>query len=212
MKLEGEHIFDGPRETVWELVRDPDVLMTAIPGSSKFNKLSETEYEGEINLRIGPVSGSFSGKLLISKEVPPESCTLKVDGKGAAGFAQGSGNVVLTEIEKGKTLMKYDGDIQVGGKLAGVGQRMLDSVSKSMINTGFDALDKALAARLAAKAGGKEIEYKAPTEAQFATSLAKDMMKNGILSTAEGRMVLYVVPVAAVLVVVAYLLSRCTGG
>lgn len=211
MKIEGEHIFNGPRKAIWELVRDPDVLMTAIPGSSKFNKLSDTDYEGEINLRIGPVSGSFSGKLTVSKEVPPESCTLTVDGKGAAGFAQGSGDIVLSEIDSGKTHMKYSGEVQIGGKLAGVGQRMLDSVSKSMISTGFDALDKALAARLAAK-DGKEVHYKAPTEAQFATSLAKDMMKNGFLSTAEGRMVVYVVPVAIVLVIVALIMSRCTGG
>ena len=213
MKIEGEHIFDGPREEVWKLVRDPDVLMTAIPGSSKLEKLSETEYEGEINLRIGPVSGTFSGKLVITNEVPPESCTLNVDGKGAAGFGRGAGDVMLTEIEGGKTLMKYNGDIQVGGKLAGVGQRMLDSVVKSMFNTGFTALDSALAARMAAMAGEeKAADYKAPTEAEFAASVAKDMMKNSFISTAKGKLILYVAAIIILILIVSLLLSRCGVG
>ena len=177
MKLEGEHIFNGPRESVWEMVRDPDVLSTAIPGVQSLNKLSDQEFEGEIHLKMGPVSGKFSGKVTVSNEVPPESCTLTAEGKGTPGFAKGIGNVTLIDQGDNTTLMKYDGDMQIGGMLASVGQRMMDSVSKSMIRTGFDVMDKALEAKLSGKSGDP-IEFKTPTEAEYAANIAKDMFKN----------------------------------
>lgn len=157
MKLEGEYVFNGPRPDVWELVRDPDALVTAIPGTEKLTKISENEYEGKINLRLGPVSGSFAGKLTVSNEVPPESCTLTVEGKGIAGFAKGIGHVTLIEQPEGKTMLKYTGELNIGGRLASVGQRLFDSVSKNMIRQGFDALDKTLAKRMAAKSASGSI-------------------------------------------------------
>jgi len=66
MKIEGEYIFDGPRESVWEIVRDPDVLATALPGTQSLEKISENEYQGEMQVRIGPVGGLFSGRVVIS--------------------------------------------------------------------------------------------------------------------------------------------------
>ena len=209
MKLEGEYLFNGPREDVWEIVRDPDVLATCLPGTQSLTKVSENCYEGTINVRIGPVSGSFSGRLEVSDEVPPVSCKLTVEGKGAPGFAKGFGNVELIEQLDCRTLLKYSGDLQIGGKLAGVGQRLIDSVSKSMVRQGFESLDKALAARVAAKAG-QQSEFKAPTETQFASAVAKDVGRN-IFKIAEVRMVLYVVPVALLFLAFAFLLSRCGG-
>jgi carbon monoxide dehydrogenase subunit G len=208
MKLDGEYLFNGPREQVWKLVRDPDVLATALPGTQSLNKISDTEFEGVMHLKIGPMAGDFSGKLVVSDEVPPESCTLTVDGKGAAGFAKGTGHVQLADQPDGKTLMKYTGDFQVGGKLAGTGQRMIDTVSKSMVRQGLEALNKALEARMEAKEKGGAVEYKPPTETEFAGAVAKDTVKN-ILSIAEVRMVLYVVPVAIVLAIISMVLSRC---
>jgi uncharacterized protein len=151
MKIEGEYLFNGPRADVWDMVRDPDVLATCIPGTQRMTQISPNEYEGAILLRIGPVSGTFSGKLTVANEVPPESCTLIVEGKGAAGFGKGTGNVHLTEQGPDKTLLKYTGELNIGGKLAGIGQRLIDSVGKSIINKGFDTLDKTLAQRMAAK-------------------------------------------------------------
>jgi uncharacterized protein len=151
MKLEGEYLFNGPREEVWKVVRDPDVLATCIPGTQSLKQVSENEYEGAIGVRIGPVNAAFTGKLTVSEEIPPESCTLTVEGKGAAGFARGIGRVHLEEQGSEKTLLKYTGELNIGGKLMSVGQRLIDSVGKSMINKGFETLDKTLAARLAAK-------------------------------------------------------------
>ena len=147
MKIEGEHVFKGPREEVWEMFYDPEILASALPGTQSLKKINKNEYEGTITLRIGPVSGSFAGNLKITNEKPPESCTLIVDGKGAAGFVKGIGNVHFDDLGDGTTLMKYDGDVAIGGTLASVGQRMIDSVSKIMIKTGFGILDKALEER-----------------------------------------------------------------
>ena len=73
MKIAGEFVFDGSREEVWDLVRDPEVLAAALPGTQSLNKISESEYEGKMQLRVGPVSGVFSGKVVVSGEVPPRA-------------------------------------------------------------------------------------------------------------------------------------------
>jgi carbon monoxide dehydrogenase subunit G len=207
MKLEGEHIFPGPREEVWAMFYDPNVLAGAMPGTQKLDKVSDHEYQGNIFVRVGPVSGAFSGRLVISDEVPPESCTLSVDGKGASGFVKGIGHVKFTEQGNVTTQMKYDGDVQIGGTIASVGQRMLDSVSKSMMRQVFESLDNALVERVAAKAEGRQADYQPPSEVEFAASVAKDMGKN-LFEIAEVRMVLYVIPMAIILALIGYILSR----
>lgn len=207
MKLEGEHIFPGPREEVWAMFYDPNVLAGAMPGTQKLDKISNQEYRGDIFVRVGPVSGAFSGRLVISDEVPPESCTLTVDGKGGPGFVKGVGHVKFSEQGDDTTLMNFDGGIQIGGTIAGVGQRMLDSVSKSMMRQVFESLDKALVERVAAKAEGRQADYKPPSEVKFVAAVAKDMGKS-LFEIAEVRMVLYVVPMAILLALIGYILSR----
>jgi carbon monoxide dehydrogenase subunit G len=177
MKLEGEYLFDGPREEVWQIVRDPDVLATALPGTQRLEQVSENEYTGQMHVRIGPVSGVFSGKLIVSDEVPPESYTLSVEGKGAPGFGRGTGHVQLLELDEDKTLIKYEGEMQVGGRIAGVGQRLIDTASRSMIGQGLESLNNALKARGEAEAKGVEVEYTPPSEAKFATAVARDMAR-----------------------------------
>ena len=154
MKLAGEYVFDGPREEVWELVRDPEVLSTALPGAQSFEEVGENEYEGKMHVRVGPVSGAFSGRVVVSEEVPPESYTMTVEGKGGPAFVKAIGRVELVDQGDGTTLMKYEGDLQVGGKLISVGQRLLDTVSKKMIRQGLDTLNQALQERIAAKSAG----------------------------------------------------------
>jgi carbon monoxide dehydrogenase subunit G len=200
MKIEGEYVFHGPRQDVWELVRDPEVLSTALPGAQQLTKVTDQEYVGEMHMRVGPVSGVFSGRLLVSNEVPPQSYTLTVDGKGGPGFARGSGNCQLIDLGDGTTLMKYQGDIQIGGRLASVGQRMLDTVSKSMVRQGLDTLDKALQARAAARAAGQRVELEAPTQTEFATAVARDVAGQMLLSRTTW------IAIAVILVVIAVVL------
>ncbi len=210
MKLEGEYVFNGPREEVWALVRDPEVLAAALPGAQSLNKVSESEYEGKMNVRVGPLSGVFSGKIVVSDEVPPESYTLSVEGRGSTGFAKGTGHVQLIDRGDGTTLMKYEGELQVGGKLAGVGQRMLETVSKSMTRQGLESLNQALQARMAAKSEGQEEgNYTPPSEAQFAAAVARDMAGEVLSSS---RVMWIAVAVAVVIVVVAVILISRGGG
>ena len=212
MKIEGEYVFNGPREEVWKLVRDPEVLATALPGTQSLEQVGENEYEGAMNVRIGPVAGAFSGRIVVSNEVAPESCTLSVEGTGKPGFAKGTGNVRLLDQGDGTTLMKYEGEMQIGGRLASVGQRLIDTASKSMIRQGLDALNEALEARVAAKAAGQEeIEYEAPSEAEFAAAVAKDMAGE-MLSSARTRIILIVLAVAIVIVIAAVILTNSGGG
>jgi len=150
MKIEGEYLFDGPREEVWKLVRDPEVLATCVPGIQTVNKVNDSEFTGEIALKIGPLGGTFGGRVTVSNEVAPESCTLTVEGTGKIGFLKGIGNVVLSEQPGSKTLMKYSGEAQIGGKVASVGQRLFESVSKGMVKQGLDKLNEILKQRSAA--------------------------------------------------------------
>ncbi len=144
MKLEGEYTFNGPREEVWKILRDPDVLVTALPGTKSLKQVGENEYQGELQVQIGPISGTFGGKLTVSNELPPERFTLTVEGKGKIGFVKGTGDVKLINRSDATTLMQYNGEIQIGGKVASVGQRLFDTLSKSMIAQGLDKLNGAL--------------------------------------------------------------------
>jgi carbon monoxide dehydrogenase subunit G len=206
VKLEGEYIFDGPREAVWEIVRDPEVLATALPGTQSLEQVSENEYAGKMHVRIGPVSGIFAGKIVVSDEVPPESCTLSVEGRGAPGFASGTGHVQLVEHEGDKTLLNYEGEMQVGGRIASVGQRLIDTASKSMIGQGLESLNDALQARMKAEAEGVEAEYVPPTEAEFAAAVAKDMAKEMLPPPQTLGIILAIA--AAILIFVFWLGSR----
>jgi len=208
MKLDGEYVFNGPREEVWKLVRDPDVLASALPGTQSLEKVGENEYKGDINIRMGPVAGVFSGSLKVSNEQPPESCTLAVEGQGKPGFIKGTGDVDLVDLGHGTTQMKYKGELQIGGRLASVGQRMLDTGSKSMIRQGLETLNEALEARVAAKEGGGEIEHVAPSESEFAAAVAKDMAGE-VLTPSR---LIWIVAAIIVIIIVVVILANLGGG
>jgi carbon monoxide dehydrogenase subunit G len=151
MRIEGQYTFDGPREVLWELVRDPKVLATCLPGSPSVRQVGEHEYEGEIGIKVGPISGAFAGQLSVTNEVPPASCTLTVEGKGKVGFVKGVGNIDMEDQGQSKTMMKYTGEVQIGGRVASVGQRLFDSVSRGMIEQALGKLNEMLQARSAAR-------------------------------------------------------------
>jgi hypothetical protein len=205
VKIEGEYMFEGTREQVWEVVRDPEVLATALPGTQSLEQVSENEYQGEMHVRIGPVAGLFSGLLVISDEVPPESLTMTVEGKGKPGFVKGTGSVQLISQEADKTLMQYHGDMQIGGRLASVGQRMMESVSKSLLKQGLDSLNQALLARQTSQTTGEQVAYKPPSESEFAASVAKDMAGEVFSS----RRVLWIAgAIVIVIIILAAILTR----
>ncbi len=163
MKIEGEYVFDGPREEVWKMLRDPDVLVTALPGTKSLKQTSENEYVGELQVQVGPIGGSFGGKLTISNERPPESLTLTMEGTGKIGFAKGAGDVTLLSRGEAATWMHYTGDVQIGGRVASVGQRLLDVVSKKMIGQGLDKLNQSLRDRVAKQNANAQEKGGTPT-------------------------------------------------
>jgi uncharacterized protein len=153
MKISGEHAFPAPRAAVWELLQDPAVLVKAMPGARRLERTGEGVYEGVIKIGVGPVTAAeWSLAVTLSDLVHPESYTMTIDSKGALGFTRGVAKVVLHE-EDGGTRMAYTADLQVGGRVAGVGQRLLEQVAKMMTRQGLDALGKELNARLEADAG-----------------------------------------------------------
>ncbi len=142
MTISSEYVFDGPKERVWELIQDPEVLSSALPGTKQITQVGENEYVGEMKIKVGPVTGVFSGRISVSDVVPLESYTLTVEGKGKSGFLNGSGRINFERQEDGKTLVTYSGDVQVGGKLAGVAQRLIELTSKSIIRHGLQKINK----------------------------------------------------------------------
>lgn len=206
MKLQGEYVFEGPRDVVWDLVRDPDVLARALPGTQSLEKVGENVYEGKMNVRIGPVGGIFAGKLVVSNEIPPQSYTLTVEGRGGPGFGKGSGEVRLIDEGDNTTLMTYNGELLVGGTIANVGQRLIETVANSMARQAFESLNRSLKARLAGEAGEVMVEYQAPSEIEFAAGVAKDMAVQ--IFSPEYRNVWITLAVAIAALLVGYALGR----
>jgi len=148
MKIAGEYLFEGPQDVVWDALMDPDVLASVLPGCEKLERVGEDEYEGALEIKIGPVQGAFKGKVKLSDIVEPDSYTMRVDGQGASGFVNATGHLKLRP-EDGQTHVDYEGDAQVGGRLAAVGQRLVESSAKAIIKQSLDGLNEAVKARAA---------------------------------------------------------------
>jgi len=148
MLIESEFTFDAPRAAVFDGLHDPEILSGALPGTV-LEKTAEDRYEGEMEVSVGPVTAArFTVVVELKDKVRPERFDMHVDGKGKAGFVKGIANIVFDELDGG-TLMKYRADLQVGGRVASVGQRLLDSVGKAMSRQGLEAVNRSLTARLA---------------------------------------------------------------
>lgn len=185
MKIAGEYQFEGPRPSVWEALLDPEVLAGVLPGCEKLDLVGQDEYEGALNIKIGPVQGQFMGKVKLENIQPPDSYTMHVDGRGAPGFVKATGNLVLTDAGA-VTRMSYDGDAQVGGRLASVGQRLIESSAKAIIKQSLDGLNEAVRARAEAAAEGSAPPAPKPSEgpsqAQFAATVARQVARDLIPS------------------------------
>src|SRR4030095_12732880 len=149
MLLTGTFTFNGPRAVVFELLQDPDVLAKALPGTQRLVKTADDQYEGVMKVSVGPVTAAeFAVKVALTDKVPPEKFSLVVDGKGGVGFTKGTATIELHEQPGPQTMLNYSSDIQIGGKIAAVGQRLLESVAKKMTRQALDALDKELQVRV----------------------------------------------------------------
>ena len=137
MEIKGEYKIAAPREKVFAALNDPTVLQACIPGCESLEKTSDTEMKAKVRMRIGPVSASFSGKVTLSDIDPPNGYRISGEGQGgAAGFAKGGAVVALRE-DAGETVLTYNVDAQVGGKIAQVGARLIDGTAKKLADEFF---------------------------------------------------------------------------
>lgn len=137
MEMTGEYKIPAPREKVWDALNDPEILAKCIPGCQELNKDSETELSATVKSKVGPVSATFKGKVTLSEIDPPNGYRISGEGSGGvAGFAKGGAEVKLAE-DGSDTVLTYVADAQVGGKLAQIGSRLIDSTAKKMANEFF---------------------------------------------------------------------------
>jgi uncharacterized protein len=141
MELKGERTLSADRATAWAALNDPEILRVCIPGCESVEKSGENEYLVVVVAALGPVRARFQGKLRLEDVVAPQSYTLRFEGQGgAAGFAKGSAAVSL-EPKAGGTQLRYVVDAQVGGRLAQVGNRLIDSVALKLADEFFAAFE-----------------------------------------------------------------------
>jgi carbon monoxide dehydrogenase subunit G len=153
MELKGEYRIPAPREQVWEMLNDPAVLKDCIPGCESLDGSAAEGFSARVTTKVGPVKATFNGQVTLSNVNPPESYTISGEGKGGvAGFAKGGADVHLSPDGAG-TLLSYTVNAQVGGKLAQIGSRLIDSTAKKLADQFFACFaDKAGATPAAAVA------------------------------------------------------------
>ncbi|HEV8599420.1 MAG TPA: carbon monoxide dehydrogenase subunit G [Gemmatimonadales bacterium] len=151
MIVEGVYPLPGTPAVIWDLLMDPDVLAKAMPGTKQLVRIAPDRYEGVMRVGIGPITAAeFDLAITLTDINPPESYAMQIDGKGRFGFTRGTAKVELAPDGTAGTVMRYSADLQVGGKLAALGQRLLDSVSKLLTRQGLEALNRELRSRLGA--------------------------------------------------------------
>jgi uncharacterized protein len=145
MTMSGEYQLPVPRETVWEKLNDPATLKTCIPGCEQLDKLSDNEFQAVATAKIGPVKATFKGKVTLSDIDPPNGYKISGQGDGGvAGFAKGGATVKL-EPKDGGTLLSYAVEAQIGGKLAQIGQRLVNGAAKKIADEFFENFAAAVA-------------------------------------------------------------------
>ena len=141
--IEGEETIAAPLDRVWQALNDPEVLKACIPGCQSLDKTSDTEMTATVVLKIGPIKATFNGAVTLENLNPPHSYTISGEGKGGiAGFAKGGADVTLSEVDPGQTLLKYAAKADVGGKIAQLGARLIQSTSQKLAAEFFSKFEK----------------------------------------------------------------------
>jgi len=140
MKIEGTQKLHAPRDRVYAALTDPRILQRCIPGCESLEKTEENTYAATLKAGVGAIKGTFKGEVRLEDMRPPEHYRIVVEGKGGVGFAKGSADFDL-EDQGDAALIKYSGELQIGGTLAGVGQRMIEAAAKMMAARFFAALE-----------------------------------------------------------------------
>jgi carbon monoxide dehydrogenase subunit G len=145
MKIEGTQKIDAPRERVFAALTDPAVLQKCIPGCEQMEKTAENQYNAKLTAGVGPVKGVFTATVSLQDIVAPQHYKLVVEGKGQPGFVKGSGELNLKD-DGGATSIEYTGEVNVGGLIASVGQRMIQATANLLLGKFFKTLEAETAA------------------------------------------------------------------
>jgi hypothetical protein len=211
MEMTGEFRIPAPRQRVWEGLNDPELLKRCIPGCQSIEKLSDTEFTARVVASVGPVRATFNGKVVLSDLDPPKRYTITGEGSGGvAGFAKGGAKVDLDE-DGAETALRYAVQAQVGGKLAQIGSRLIDGVSRKMADDFFGrfAAEVTAAAEAAAEAGAGPEPLPAPAvEAEAPSPAIRELPPAP--APAGGRLspLVWAAGLAALIAIILYLFTR----
>jgi uncharacterized protein len=145
MKIADTYAMAAPPERVFQMLQDPEFLAKCIPGCEGLDRIAEDEYAMRMKMGIAGFSGKFDGKVRISERNPTLSFRLSVEGAGKIGFMKGDGVIAVSRSDSGSTV-QFDGDVQVGGAIANVGQRLIETTAKMVIERFFDCLGQRVGA------------------------------------------------------------------
>jgi uncharacterized protein len=166
MNMSGTEVIDASRETVWQGLNDPKILQQCIPGCSAIESSSPTDMKATVTIKVGPVKANFAGEVKLSDLKAPESYRISGKGSGGfAGFAEGGASIKLTVLSPTQTQMDYEVDAQIGGKLAMLGSRLIDSTAQSLAGqffTKFASLMKSATPKAEKKHVAKKVVAKKP--------------------------------------------------
>jgi carbon monoxide dehydrogenase subunit G len=143
MHLDGSYTFKAGRERVWQTLQNPETISQCMPGCQAFEPIGEDRYEATMRIGVGPIKGTYTGKIFLHERTEPESYRMDVEGGGGPGHMRGSGLLRL-EARDGVTVVTYDGEAHISGKIASVGQRLLGVSAKQLINQFFKCMEKKL--------------------------------------------------------------------
>lgn len=157
MKLEGTQTTKAPRALLFQLMTDPEVLKRCVPGCQSLEAGEDGSYKMVLKAGVGSIKGVFNGSIRLDEIREPEHYLMFVDGKGAAGFVKGAGSLDLAEQGQ-ETAINYSGEVNVGGTIASVGQRMIQSAAKMMVTQFFTSIEAEAKAALEAEDEGEPFE------------------------------------------------------
>lgn len=164
MEMTGSRVIAADRDTVWAALLSPEVLKECVPGCQSLEGSADEGFTATVVQKVGPVKATFKGVVTLQDRLPPDSLTLSGEGKGgAAGFAKGAAKVTLSE-EEGGTLLEYNVDAKVGGKLAQLGSRIIDGFARKMADQFFEKFQQAI---------------EGPAEAEDDADTSEDALKKG---------------------------------
>ncbi len=210
MEMTGEFRIPAPRERVWQGLNDPEILKQAIPGCQTIEKVSDTEFTAKVVAKVGPVKATFNGKVTLSDLDPPKGYTITGEGTGGvAGFAKGGANVKLDE-DGDATVLHYEVQAHVGGKLAQIGSRLIDGTSRKMAEEFFTQFAAVVAPELTTSPPPAEVAGEAAQVARVAAEPAAAEPETAPAGAATRRLppAVWVTGLTAIVALILYYFTR----